>query len=97
MNGECGALARRYTKRPVDVYATLWDGSDLVRQFLFEWSNGHVRTHPDDASLLRCATLEGDINVCVGAYVVRGVEGEFYPCKAAIFEKTYSPFDEAKS
>jgi hypothetical protein len=33
--------------------------------------------------------LEGFQVVCPGDYIVKGVEGEFYPCKADIFEKTY--------
>ena len=34
-------------------------------------------------------TLEGDMRVSVGDYVIRGVQGEFYPCKPEIFAATY--------
>jgi hypothetical protein len=34
-------------------------------------------------------TLEGDMMVSEGDYIIRGIEGELYPCKASIFEKTY--------
>lgn len=34
-------------------------------------------------------TLEGDIKLKVGEYIIKGVKGEFYPCKADIFEMTY--------
>ncbi len=34
-------------------------------------------------------TLEGVINASVGDYIIRGVEGEYYPCKPDIFDKTY--------
>lgn len=34
-------------------------------------------------------TLEGDMHVSVGDYIIKGVDGELYPCKPDIFEKTY--------
>lgn len=39
-------------------------------------------------------TLEGDMRAEVGDYIIRGVQGEFYPCKPDIFEATYEPFPE---
>lgn len=38
---------------------------------------------------LMIRTLEGDMRAAVGDYVIRGVQGEFYPCKPDIFEATY--------
>lgn len=34
-------------------------------------------------------TLEGDIEASIGDYIIKGVNGEFYPCKSNIFAKTY--------
>lgn len=34
-------------------------------------------------------TLEGDMTALVGDYIIKGVNGEFYPCKPDIFKKTY--------
>lgn len=34
-------------------------------------------------------TLEGDIIASIGDYIIKGVNGEFYPCKPDIFDKTY--------
>jgi hypothetical protein len=34
-------------------------------------------------------TLEGSMEVRIGDYIIRGIEGEFYPCKPSIFEATY--------
>ena len=34
-------------------------------------------------------TLEGDMKVDFGSYIIKGVQGEFYPCKQDIFEATY--------
>ena len=38
---------------------------------------------------LMIRTLEGDMHASPGDYVIKGVQGEFYPCKPAIFAKTY--------
>lgn len=36
-------------------------------------------------------TLEGTMRVSLGDWIIRGVQGEFYPCKPDIFEATYEP------
>lgn len=49
----------------------------------------------DEAELkLYIDTLEGAHHVSVGDYVIRGVDGELYPCKQDIFEKTYEKVEE---
>ncbi|MGM9544685.1 MAG: hypothetical protein ACI3T9_06840 [Romboutsia timonensis] len=42
-------------------------------------------------------TLEGDMKASVGDYIITGVNGEQYPCKPDIFEKTYEPVDDSES
>lgn len=39
-------------------------------------------------------TLEGTINASAGDWIIRGVKGEFYPCRSDIFEQTYEQVDE---
>ena len=39
-------------------------------------------------------TLEGDMKISNGDYIIKGVNGEFYPCKPDIFEKTYERVDD---
>lgn len=39
-------------------------------------------------------TLEGDMKISEGDYIIKGVNGEFYPCKPEIFEKTYEVVDK---
>ena len=41
-------------------------------------------------------TLEGTIHASVGDWIITGVNGERYPCKPDIFEKTYEPVEEAQ-
>jgi len=38
-------------------------------------------------------TLEGDMKASIGNYIVTGIDGEKYPCKPDIFEKTYTPVE----
>ena len=40
-------------------------------------------------------TLEGDMKANSGDWIITGVEGEQYPCKPDIFEKTYDPVEES--
>lgn len=42
-------------------------------------------------------TLEGDMTASLGDWIIKGVKGEFYPCKDQIFKMTYEPADEATS
>ncbi len=48
-----------------------------------------VAKYKDYINELKIATLEGEMNVSVGDWVIKGIKGEFYPCKPDIFEKTY--------
>lgn len=41
-----------------------------------------------------CETLEGPLKVSPGDWIIKGVNGEFYPCKPDIFAATYDPVDE---
>jgi energy-converting hydrogenase Eha subunit B len=45
--------------------------------------------HSSERIGLVIKTLEGDMLAAQGDYIIKGVEGEFYPCKPEIFEKTY--------
>ena len=42
-------------------------------------------------------TLEGDMIASAGDYIITGVNGEQYPCKPDIFEKTYELYDESEA
>lgn len=49
-----------------------------------------IRLDPADGGLI-IRTLEGDMKVSPGDWIIRGAAGEFYPCKPDIFEATYAP------
>ena len=77
----------KYKKKPIEVDVLYFDGenSDELRQFVGEENLGY--TYGDPKFCIR--TLEGNMFFDADTYVIRGVEGEFYPCAKNIFEKTY--------
>ena len=48
----------------------------------------------EEIKSFKIKTLEGDMNVSKGDYIIKGIKGEFYPCKEDIFKKTYLDFGE---
>ncbi len=79
----------KYRKKPVVIDAVQWTGDmAAVREALGvefpTFGEGH------DGSL-RIVTLEGDHRCSPGDWIIRGVKGEYYPCKPDIFERTYDP------
>jgi hypothetical protein len=44
----------------------------------------------------RIETLEGEFIVCPGDFIITGINGEYYPCKPDIFDKTYEPVSSSK-
>jgi hypothetical protein len=79
----------KYRKKPVEIEAVQWTGNSESHEALREWANGNVSLVTEGRLL--CHTLEGQIYASVGDWIIKGVQGEFYPCKPAIFESTYEP------
>lgn len=52
------------------------------------------RTVGNKGTTLVIHTLEGDMETSIGDYIIKGVNGEFYPCKPDIFAKTYEEVTE---
>jgi len=80
-------MIKKYRKLPVVIEAVQYDGihTGLIRD-LDEGINSVVE--PVDGGLF-IETLEGRMEVSKGDYVIKGVNGELYPCKPDIFLKTY--------
>jgi hypothetical protein len=87
----------KYMKKPVVIEAKRFDG-DVVqsaallqgqgRTFLEQWCGGTI-LYSAGGVTLRIPTLEGNMDAGVGDWIIRGVQGEFYPCKPDIFAATY--------
>lgn len=84
---------RTYRKKPVEVEAMQLNGETLriVKWMAANGSNYRTKTHPTDSTqdVIFVPTLEGEMRADPGDWIIRGVEGEFYPCKPHIFEATY--------
>lgn len=76
------------------IEARQYDGSLRCSMELLKWIGGrHACQRPDQRydQVFEIVTLEGAMTVSKGDWVIRGVQGEFYPCKPSIFEQTYEP------
>lgn len=97
-------MITRYRKKPIVVEAIQWDGSETLGRSLEDWSEGNIEYHPFLADrfrgdpnvyiahpdpFLRIKTLEGTMIAKPGDWIIKGVKGEFYPCKPEIFAETY--------
>lgn len=82
-------MIKKYRKKPVTIEAILWDGENLSE--IDKFTQAKVKNH---GLVLIIPTLEGDMYASLGDYIIKGVNGEFYPCKPAIFAKTYEEVTE---
>ena len=87
----------KYRKKPVVIDAfQLKSGTLLKDIYSFFGVNLGNEFKPfdfvDDKIIIK--TLEGEMTATQGDYVIKGIKGEFYPCKADIFEATYEIAEE---
>ena len=71
-----------------------FDGSERSIVEILALQGDKVKVLREDAGDLMIPTLEGLMRASVGDYVIRGVQGELYPCKPDIFEQTYDLVEE---
>jgi hypothetical protein len=74
----------RFRKKPVVIEAVRWDGHNWDDIYLWCPSAREAR-----GTAITIPTLEGDMLANAGDWIIKGVAGEFYPCKNTIFEATY--------
>jgi len=88
----------KYRKKPVVIDAVQWTGAnvDEVIGFAFteaEFRRSDLKTDSGyvPGGILHIDTLEGTMSAHPGDWIIKGVKGEFYPCKPDIFAATYEP------
>ncbi len=85
-----------FRKKPVVIEAVHFDGSreSLAEVMAFTKGMGtrEVGVDPESGGFT-INTLEGTMLASPGDWVIKGVKGEFYPCKPDIFEATYEPVE----
>jgi hypothetical protein len=92
---------KKYKKKPVVIEALQWSGGSHRTMFNFlegdELEDKPISSvgknfyidHNKVKGGLIIKTLEGEHLASIGDYIIKGVKGEFYPCKPDIFEQTY--------
>jgi hypothetical protein len=83
----------KYRKKPVVIEAVQFDGTPAGAIDVFEVfdipGGKFLPAHDLRIGQLMIPTLEGDMIANRGDWIIKGVKGEFYPCKPEIFEATY--------
>ena len=85
----------KYTKKPVTIDAIIWNGENLDEVMNFCNGDASYELMARGSSELVIATLEDGESMArhvasVGDFIIKGVKGEFYPCKPDIFLMTYN-------
>jgi hypothetical protein len=85
----------QYRKRPIVIEATQWFPGRKIEGVVMKSGPGYsVNGHGCPNVLVPIVeTLEGDMHVSEGDFIITGVHGEIYPCKEEIFMATYESLD----
>lgn len=83
---------KKFRKKPVIIDAVQFTGSNHQEVSDFIGSNGKANTNSGTAVTI--TTLEGVMVASPGDWIIRGVKGEYYPCKPDIFAATYEEASE---
>lgn len=87
-------MATKYRSQPVVIEAIHFDGTKQGAQKVRKWAAEskcdivYVSLSPD-LYYLTIPTLEGQMTGSPGDYIIKGMQGEFYPCKAKVFTAKY--------
>jgi hypothetical protein len=87
----------KFRKKPVVIEAMQYDGSNWldIWHWYLDFYNANrtkiAREFFENYDGVQIGTLEGRMTAKAGDWIIRGVAGEFYPCKPDIFAATYEP------
>ncbi|MCT6922791.1 hypothetical protein [Metasolibacillus sp.] len=78
----------RFRKKHIEIEAIQWNGenNEEIMQFL---GMGDAGDYFLTKKYIGIHTLEGIMKASVGDYIIKGIQGEFSPCKPDIFEQNY--------
>lgn len=93
-------MIQKFRKKPVVIEAIQWTNDSGNFTQILDWSSGQVTSasplvweqtekEPIGSFCLEIKTLEGVMLARLNDWIIKGVNGEFYPCKPDIFEKSY--------
>lgn len=81
-----------YRKKPVVIEARRYFAES--KYSIISWLLENNQSCYAHLNFLRILTLEGEMTAEFGDWIIKGVQGEFYPCKNDIFMKTYTLVEE---
>ena len=92
-------ILKKYRKRPVEIEALQLHMSNmdsLIQQMRRDGYEVETHSEPPMRAItgIKIKTLEGVMLANIGDYIIKGVQGEYYPCKPDIFDKTNEPVVE---
>lgn len=79
----------KFRKRPLVIEAVQYDGDNSRECLAFIGDS-----YDDTLNYPNIETLEGNMRVSKGDWIIKGIKGEFYHCKPNIFEDTYEPVED---
>lgn len=79
----------KFRKKPVVIEAVQWTGNNKSEIIAF---CGVVTFYMHNPVI---TTKEGEMTAREGDWIIKGIAGEFYPCKPEIFKATYDPLEQA--
>lgn len=82
-------MTKKFRKKPVIIEAIQLTKDNVVDALSFCNNDGNIVASNEDETSISISTLEGTMMANIGDYIIKGVKGEFYPCKSDIFEQTY--------
>ena len=82
----------KYRKKPVVIEAIQWTGANHAE--VIDFMSGDSLDFRDEGLFIH--TREGDMYAAPGDWIIKGVKGEFYPCKPEIFAQTYEPVEDGR-
>lgn len=77
----------KFRAKPCEIEAMKWTGRNVAEIMRFVKNESAIITN----GVLIIKTLEGDMVASAGDYIIRGLRGEYYPCKPDVFQKKYEP------
>jgi len=79
----------KFMKKPVVIEAEQFTEDNKDRAFNFITCNCYPERDEEGNPTIKIQTLEGIMTAQLGDWIIKGVKGEFYPCKPDIFTETY--------
>ncbi|NBU83480.1 MAG: hypothetical protein EBS21_02540 [Sphingomonadaceae bacterium] len=85
-----------YRKKPVVIQAVQFHDTAESLSAISDFSGKTISVDYQEPEhpYLKIETLEGTMSASIGDWIIKGVKGEFYPCKPDIFEATYEKAED---